>query len=112
MITFTENFRIWKQLRKIHPRLRVHLVTEGKHRKEITYQSKAPVKSIMYDTPYARANQFSINLAVELYKTDLEVYCHRGLPRFSRSRSFHERPDSCYLYLVRQCPYIHTLVRI
>ena len=35
----------------------------------------------------------------------------RGLPRFSRSRSFHERPDSSYLYLVRQCPYIHTLVR-
>ena len=29
---------------------------------------------------------------------------------FSRSRSFHERPDSSYLYLVRQCPYLHTLV--
>ena len=29
---------------------------------------RAPVKSIMYDTPYSRANQASINLAVELYK--------------------------------------------
>ena len=32
--------RIWKQLRKIHPRLRVHLVTEGKHKKELTFQTK------------------------------------------------------------------------
>jgi len=104
------DYRIWKQLRKKHPRLRVHLVTEGKHRKEITFQTRAPVKSVVYDTPYSRANQYSINLVVDLYKTDLEVYCHKGLPRFSRSRSFHERPDSSYLYLVRQCPYIHTLM--
>jgi len=104
------DYRIWKQCRKTHPRLRVHLVTEGKHKKEMTYQTKAPVKSLVYDTPYNRANQFSINLAVELYKTDLEVYCHSGLPRFSRSRSFHERADSAYLYLTRQCPYLHTLM--
>ena len=37
MMTMT---RIWKQLRKIHPRLRVHLVTEGKHKKELTFQTK------------------------------------------------------------------------
>eukprot|EP00092_Neocalanus_flemingeri_P001028 GFUD01001097.1.p1 GENE.GFUD01001097.1~~GFUD01001097.1.p1 ORF type:complete len:570 (-),score=89.29 GFUD01001097.1:101-1810(-) len=104
------DYRIWKQCRKSHPRLRVHLVTEGKHKKELTYQTKAPVKSLVYDTPYTRANQFAINLAVELYKTDLEVYCHQGLPRFTRSRSFHDRADSAYLYLVRQCPYLHTLM--
>ena len=73
--------------------MRVHLVTEGKHRKEMTFQTKyeqmisfifcdcshsrAPVKSILYNTPYSRANQFSINLAVELYRMDLEVYAHR-----------------------------------
>ena len=34
------DYRIWKQCRKIHPRLRVHLVTEGKHRKEMTFQTK------------------------------------------------------------------------
>jgi len=32
--------RVWKQCRKIHPRLRVHLVTEGKHKKEMTFQTK------------------------------------------------------------------------
>ena len=26
------------------------------------------------------------------------------------AKSFHDRPDSTYLYLVRQCPYLHTLV--
>jgi len=104
------DYRIWKQCRKRHPRLRVHLVTEGKHKKDLTYQTRAPVKSLVYDTPYTRANQCSVNLAVELYKTDLEVYCHRGLPRFTRSRSFHSRADSAYLYLVRQCPYLHTLM--
>lgn len=104
------DYRIWKQCRRSHPRLRVHLVTEGKHRKELTFQSRAPVKSVVYDTPYTRVNQFSINLVVELYRTDLEVYVHRQLPRFSRSRSFHERADSAYLYLIRQCPYIHTLM--
>ena len=77
----------------------------------LSIDCRAPVKSLVYDTPYTRANQFSINLAVELYKTDLEVYCHRGLPRFTRSRSSDSRADSAYLYLVRQCPYLHTLVR-
>ena len=43
----------------------------------LSSHSRAPVKSILYNTPYARANQFSINLAVELYRMDLEVYAHR-----------------------------------
>ena len=38
---------------------------------------RAPVKSIMYDTPYSRANQASINLAVELYKW-VSCYLHSG----------------------------------
>jgi hypothetical protein len=45
-----------------------------------------------------------------LFYCTYQVYCHKRLPRFSRLRSFHERPDSAYLYLVRQCPYLHTLV--
>jgi len=80
------DYRIWSSTRKSHPRLRVHLVTEGKHKKELTFQTKAPVKSIVYDSPYIKATEFAINLAVELYKTDLEVYCHKRLPRFYRSR--------------------------
>lgn len=46
------DYRIWKAVRKTNPRLRVHLITEGKHKNEIHFQHKAPVKSIVYDSPY------------------------------------------------------------
>ncbi len=48
------DYRVWKAVRKRNPRLRVHLVTEGKHSNEIVFQEKAPVKSIIYDTPYTK----------------------------------------------------------
>jgi F-box protein 39 len=48
------DYRVWKQCRKSNPRLRVHLVTEGKHKKELTFQARAPIKSIVYDTPYTQ----------------------------------------------------------
>ena len=48
------DYRVWKACRKVNPKLRVHLVTEGKHKKEITFQHRAPVKSIVYDTPYTQ----------------------------------------------------------
>ena len=51
----------------------------------------------------------AINIAVDLYKTDLECYAHKQLPRFKMPKRFDDRPDSAYLYLVRSCPYIHTL---
>ena len=35
-------------------------------------------------------------------RTDLEVYCHRGLPRFHRQRGFIHRPDSAYLRCFRK----------
>jgi hypothetical protein len=50
------DYRVWKACRKANPRLRVHLVTEGKHNREITFQTSAPVKSIVYDTPYSRVS--------------------------------------------------------
>ena len=46
------DYRVWKKVRKTNPRLRVHLITEGKHKNEITFQQRAPVKSIVYDSPY------------------------------------------------------------
>ena len=55
-------------------------------------------------------SNYSVNLVVELYKTDLECYAHKQLPRFHMRKSFNDRPDSTYLYLVRECPFIHTLV--
>ena len=46
------NFRVWKALRKRNPRLRVHISTEGRHKNELMFQQRAPVKSVVYDTPY------------------------------------------------------------
>eukprot|EP00095_Tigriopus_kingsejongensis_P000406 maker-scaffold19_size710362-snap-gene-4.16 protein:Tk00406 transcript:maker-scaffold19_size710362-snap-gene-4.16-mRNA-1 annotation:"hypothetical protein L798_10119" len=104
------DYRVWKQTRKTNPRLRVHLMTEGKHSKEITFQTRAPVKSVVYDTPYTRVSNFAINIVVEMYRTDLECYAHKRLPRFPMAKSFFDRPDTSYLFLVRQCPYLHTLM--
>lgn len=104
------DYRVWKACRKANPRLRVHLITEGKHRHEVTFQQRAPVKSVIYDSPYIKSNMLSIDLVVDQYGTDLECYAHKRLPRFKMPRSFHDRADSGYLYLVKQCPYLHTLM--
>ena len=56
------DYRVWKSVRKVNPRLRVHLVTEGNHKNEITFQEKAPVKSIIYDSPYIPVSHFFMNL--------------------------------------------------
>ena len=62
-------------------RCKIHSIfkreTHGSKEFILPSHSRAPVKSILYNTPFARANQFSINLAVELYRMDLEVYAHR-----------------------------------
>ena len=55
------DYRVWKAVRKVNPRLRVHLVTEGRHRNEITFQQKAPVKSMVYDSPYIRVSKKNFN---------------------------------------------------
>ena len=49
-------------------------------------------------------------MAVELYNTDLECYAHKQLPRFKMPKSFDDRPDQAYFFLVKECPYLHTLM--
>ncbi|XP_069997731.1 F-box only protein 39 isoform X1 [Penaeus vannamei] len=112
---YTENGRIldplaWKRCRKTNPRLRVHLSSEGNSKKEILWQRRAPVKSIVYESPYAKITTSVMMQLVELYHSDLEVFAHKQLPRFHMPRSFHDRADSSLILLARQCPYLHTLV--
>lgn len=45
---------IWRLCRKGNPKLRVHLLTEGKQAKEVVFQEGAPVRSIVYDSPHAK----------------------------------------------------------
>ena len=55
------DYRVWKNVRKANPRLRVHLITEGGHRNEIVFQQRAPVKSIVYDSPYIPVSFFILS---------------------------------------------------
>ncbi|XP_063610976.1 uncharacterized protein LOC134784757 isoform X1 [Penaeus indicus] len=112
---YTESGRIldplaWKRCRTTNPRLRVHLSSEGNSKKEILWQRRAPVKSIVYESPYAKITTSVMMQLVELYHSDLEVFAHKQLPRFHMPRSFHDRADSSLILLARQCPYLHTLV--
>ncbi|XP_071512758.1 uncharacterized protein [Panulirus ornatus] len=111
---YTENgrslhYKAWKQCRAGNPKLRVHLCTEGSCKKEIIWQLQAPVKSIVYDTPFTRITTPVMLAITELYKRELEVFGHKQLPRFHMPKAFHDRSDSSLVLLARQCPYIHTL---
>ncbi|KAK8395051.1 hypothetical protein O3P69_006066 [Scylla paramamosain] len=104
------SYKVWKVCRRSNPYLRVHLQVEGPCKKEIIWQPRAAVKSVVYDSPYAKISPCIMMATVEMYKQDLEVFAHMQLPRFHMPSSFHERADSSLLLLVRQAPYIHTLV--
>ena len=59
-----------------------------------------------------QTSAFTIYAAVDLYKTDLECVAYCCLPRYHMPKTFHDRCDGPFLHLVKQCPYIHTLVNI
>uniref|UniRef100_A0A6A7FS53 F-box/LRR-repeat protein 21 n=1 Tax=Hirondellea gigas TaxID=1518452 RepID=A0A6A7FS53_9CRUS len=104
------NYKHWRKCRANNPRLRVHLSTEGSSKQELYWQQRAPVKSIVYDSPYSRITTTQMLQVVEYYRGDLEMFAYKKLPRFYMPRSFHDRVDSSLLLLARQCPYLHTLV--
>ena len=56
---YTENIRAlhyqaWKDCRRNNSKLRVHLKLEGDSKRQITWQPRAPVKSVVYDSPYTK----------------------------------------------------------
>ncbi|KAK3857169.1 hypothetical protein Pcinc_036560 [Petrolisthes cinctipes] len=104
------NYQAWKRCRRANPKLRVHLCIEGKVKKEILWQPRAPVRSILYDSPNAKITPRVMLTIIEKYKQDLEVFAHKQLPRFHMSSSFHDRCDSSLLLLARLCPFVHTMV--
>nr|CAD7589791.1 unnamed protein product [Timema genevievae] len=102
--------QVWSLCRLTNPQLVVHLEVEGPRNRDPLWQSKAPVHSVLYHSPHARVVSESILTVVDLYRHDLRIYGHRGLPKFNMAKSFHDRIDSLLLLLCRQCPYLHTLV--
>ncbi|XP_052132942.1 uncharacterized protein LOC113216018 isoform X1 [Frankliniella occidentalis] len=102
--------KAWKMCRKDNPGLSVHLKVESLKEREVVWQEKAPVRSIIYNSPLTKIQSQSVMTIIDLYSQDLRAYGHLGLPRFQRSRSFHERVDALLLLLVRQSVWLHTLV--
>ncbi|KAF4521445.1 hypothetical protein B566_EDAN010602 [Ephemera danica] len=103
-------WRAWRQCRRDNPQLSVHLEAQNTREGDVVWQQCAPVRSILYKSPYIRVSSNSVLTAIDQYRSDLEVYGHLSLPRFHRSSSFHDRADSLLLLLCRQCPNIHTLI--
>jgi len=103
-------YQAWKSCRRNNPKLRVHLVSEDGNQRELYWQQRAPVKSIVYASPYARVTESQILQIVEWYKSDLEVFGHLLLPRYKMPKAFDDRIDSLLIMLARQCPFLHTMV--
>ncbi|KAK7872795.1 hypothetical protein R5R35_011919 [Gryllus longicercus] len=102
--------RAWRQCRNSNPYLCVHFSMDGVRNRDVVWQDKAPVRSIVYDSPHVKVATQSILTTVDLYRGDLWVYAHKSLPRFHQPKAFQERVDSLLLLLCRQCPYLHTLM--
>lgn len=100
----------WLECRKVSPKLRVHLVVEGKIKVKLIWQEGAPVRSIVHNSPYSRVTVESAMMAATLYPYYLEGYFFSGLPRFYMSKKFMDRGDSALVLLCRSCPNLANLV--
>jgi F-box protein 39 len=122
------SYKTWKTARKNNPNLKVHLQLESVKEKAIIWQQGAPVSTVLYDSPHIKV--LTTNLmcqlrlwlsfqlrtdhlmtVIEFYKSTLRIFGHKNIPRFYRSKSFHERVDGSLMLLTRQCFYLTTLVR-
>ncbi|XP_013785911.1 uncharacterized protein LOC106469936 [Limulus polyphemus] len=102
--------KAWRECRCLSPKLRVHLVVEGKVKQEVVWQEGANVISIVYNTPYNQVAPESALMAATLYPKELEVYGFTELPRFYMQKSFMDRADSALVLMSRSCPRLHTLI--
>ncbi|KAK5644515.1 hypothetical protein RI129_005815 [Pyrocoelia pectoralis] len=102
--------KIWKNCHKNNAKLCVHLELQSNKDRQLIWQECAPVKSIIYDSPHIGIQTLHLMTAVELYQKSLCIYGHKNLPRFYRSKSFHERIDCTLLLLCRQCPFLKVLI--
>ncbi|KAK0045486.1 filaggrin [Biomphalaria pfeifferi] len=100
----------WKLVREIAPWLQVYLEVVGTTRSQVLIQPRAPVYGVFLRTPYSRlTNDLAMSL-VEQYSKTLRYFVQERLPRVHGPRGFHHRSDSSFLFLVRRCSVLQTLV--
>ncbi|KAF5289999.1 hypothetical protein FQR65_LT11665 [Abscondita terminalis] len=102
--------KTWKACEKNNPNLCVHLQLQSNKDRQLVWQECAPVKSVIYDSPHIGIQTFHLMTTIDLYKKGLRIYGHKNIPRFYRSKSFHERVDSSLLLLCRQCTSLKVLI--
>ncbi|EEB10411.1 conserved hypothetical protein [Pediculus humanus corporis] len=100
------SYRIWEQTKKQNPTLGVHL--EGMN--EIFWQNGAPVKSLILNGNKKMIQADIVMQAIEQYDNSLEAFIFNGIPRFYRSKSFHDRADNSLMLLSHQCSNLSILV--
>ncbi|XP_013406847.1 LOW QUALITY PROTEIN: uncharacterized protein LOC106171186 [Lingula anatina] len=104
------NSQTWFEVKQMSPHLQVRLEARGGTREEILFQPRAPVTSIVYDSPYLKMTPEAVMMITDHYRKTLRLYAQKGFPRTHGSRSFHERCDGLVLMLVRQCPELRVLI--
>ncbi|XP_014270222.1 F-box only protein 39 isoform X2 [Halyomorpha halys] len=103
--------KAWSQATARNPRLRVHLsLTSLRVEREIVWQERAPVASILYDCPFSKLEAELLNRTLEWYRETLQLFGHVGLPRFTTPKSFIDRTDPFLLMMVKECPRLNTLI--
>ncbi|KAH9491439.1 hypothetical protein Btru_032186 [Bulinus truncatus] len=100
----------WKLVREIAPWLQVYLEVSGITRSRVLIQPRAPVHGVFLRTPYTRLTNDLVMALVENYSKTLRYFVQERLPRTHGPRGFNNRSDSSFLFLVRRCPVLHTLV--
>ncbi|XP_066253438.1 uncharacterized protein [Euwallacea similis] len=102
----------WKKVRLQNQCLSVHLQLEGKEKsvKSMVWQEGAPVRTILYDSPYIGISADTLITTIDLFGQDLRTYGHLNVPKFQTDKSFSDRNDENLVLLIRSCKYLTTLV--
>ena len=100
----------WKVFRDMAPAKRVFLEVQGRTKAPLLLQPHAPVRGVIFRTPYHRLTPDLATWLLHYYGACLEYFVQERLPRVHGSRRFSERADESFLRLVRACPRLHTLV--
>lgn len=104
------SFHTWMQVKQLIPKLRVRLECRGITDSDVAFEDGAPVNAVVYRSPMFKVFPSSVIQVVDNYRYTLKVYAHLGLPRRHQPRSFQDRADTLLMLLVRECPYLETLV--
>ncbi|KAK3102902.1 hypothetical protein FSP39_014811 [Pinctada imbricata] len=100
----------WRLLKQMSPYFRVSLEIRGHTKSKLCLQPHAPVREIVYDTPYAQFDNETAISVVHYYHETLQHFVQKRLPRSHGSRSFHNRSDTALIMLARKCPNLQTIV--